>query len=315
MKVLFVKSVGDDNTEGKVARAIYEKNASSMKMVERKDGLFNVLSKIKQNDIIVFHQPAIKSVFSIISSRLLRKKTLCLIWDSYPVIIDSRRYDNRLVRVIADLIENVLLYIVGQNVVPSSDFLVRYPNARKKYFWPKVVIPVFEKKNKLEKKDTVRILFAGQINLTRDLFSAYKEIGSKIEGPYELIICSSDTPCNELLAKSNVRYLGFLKHDDLASIARNCHFGLVSVNSKLVGPALPSKTYDYLKHGLSVMYYGPFLRSYVTSLEQSGVGIVIKNHQLMTRKFLQKQLDCEIGKIKKYESLMMENDVKDIEYL
>lgn len=312
---LFITRKSKTGTEWKLAREIYEANSTKMTLHEYQSNLVETINKIKQKKIILFHQPAIYFSILIIITTIMRKENACLIWDSYPVIINRKRYDERFTRKVADIVENLLIALFSTKIVPTYDFLVRYPDAKKKYFFPKISKEKKGYTEKIEKNLPIRILFAGQINETRDLFSSYRQLSQKLESSFELIICSRDKPNEQLLTSPQVRYLGYLDSADLQAIADSCHFGLVSINVSFEGPALPSKTFEYLKQGLPILYFGPNLKSYIEAIEKSEIGIVIAKHSILENTYLQKYKNITTGNINIFESTLKNNDENSIDYI
>ena len=313
--ILFITRKSKVGTEWKLAKEIYETNATKITLYEHQSNLLETIKEIKQKKVILFHQPLIYSALLIILTKIMRKRTVCLIWDSYPVIINRKRYDERFVRKVADALENLLIALFNTKIVPTNDFLVRYPDAKKKYFFPKINR---EKKNYLEKAEKhtpIRILFAGQINETRDLLSSYLELSQKLESPFELIICSKDKPSEQILINTHVQYLGYLNSTELQAVADTCHFGLVSINVSFEGPALPSKTFEYIKQGLPILYYGPNLKSYIEAIEDSKIGIVIRKHSILHNTRLQQYNNITIEGITIFESSLKKNDEISIDYI
>ncbi|WP_138515862.1 glycosyltransferase family 4 protein [Limnobacter alexandrii] len=313
--VLFITRKSGVGTEWKLAKEIYEINSTRMRLFEYDSNLLETIKEIQKNNIILFHQPAIYSTALIIISKIMRKKCACLIWDSYPVIINKKRYDERLIRKIADAVENSLIALFNIKIVPTHDFLARYPDAKKKYFFPIIKKKIKKHTRKIQDVTHIRILFAGQINATRDLLGSYQELSQKLETSFELIICSKDKPSEQLLISPNVQYLGHLNDSELRRLADTCHFGLVSMNLSFAGPGLPSKTFEYIKQGLPILYYGPHLQSYIEAIEKSEIGIIITEHLILENTYIKKYQNITSEKISIFESTLKKNDEKSIDYI
>lgn len=227
-------------------------------------------------DLLIVHSPLIFSALHIMISRILRRPVVGLIWDKYPVTLNKVRFDKSLRRRILDLIENSALKMCSHVIVPSSDFLAAksLKHAIVLPFWTPIR---YEARREATSRvgDRPKILFAGQINRTRDLVSAFAHLTSLLGNRFELLVASSDPLPPSLEARENITYLGFLERAALFATMKSCDFGLVSLSPGFDGPGFPSKTFAYLSAGLPCIYYGKPLPHYTSALQDSGVGFDI----------------------------------------
>ena len=121
----------------------------------------------------------------------------------------------------------------------------------------------------------VQIVFAGQINISRDLLSSFRRLLSTACFHFELHVCSSNPLPSSMSRIKNIIYHGYIPPSLLPKLFCQCDAGLISVNTRLDVPAFPSKTFDYLAAGLPCLYCGPPFHHYVSALSECEVGIDI----------------------------------------
>lgn len=255
--------------------------------------IWKSITQIFNTEIIIVHSSLIKSGLEIVLAFFLRKKIVAFIWDVYPVIIKGERYNPKILRRIADFFEACLLKMCRLIIVPSEDFLsIDYlNNAQILNFWPSFsLIDVSPIDTKKINADKIRIIFSGQINPTRDLESAINHINKITNGNFEFTVASGDPLPDDLSKHDSIKYVGYLNETDLKFELLNNDFGLICLSKNLDTPGFPSKIFDYLKTGLPCFYYGPLLKSYISTIESTGVGINISNRENLDRKSLNKMI-------------------------
>jgi hypothetical protein len=238
------------------------------------------LKAVSTSDVVIFHSPLIFSVILVVITKLCRKRIVSLVWDVYPVRLNGRRYDKRLIRRGIDLLERFCLANSDLILVPSPDFL-KEPSLADAEFVPMWVEPKLTHiswpgstaASQRGADEVLKILFAGQVNETRALDHALERLKQVLPIPFLLRVASFDKLPDSLLSNRQVEFLGGLSPCELGSVATNCDFGLVSLSPVLDGAGFPSKTFDYLGFGLPVLYSGPRLECFIRLIEETGVGL------------------------------------------
>lgn len=238
-----------------------------------------VRAAISRSRIVVVHSPLVAMLPIIILSRLVGAHVLAFVWDTYPVVIGGKRFDRRIIRRIADVAENTALSLCHRIYVPSFDFLMssRLARATVLQLWPRLSEAAGAHMDSYTPGGVLRIIFAGQINGTRGLRNALTQLCKKVVGEFTLMIASNCKLPDDIAAHPNVVCLGFCSQNELIEHYATADFGLVSLATDFEGPAFPSKTLDYVAHGLPVIYVGPPLHFYLNTLTCSGVGVELNS--------------------------------------
>ena len=243
-------------------------------------GFFATLGALRRSRTVIGSSPFVFQFGTILLAFLMRRRIVLLNWDSYPVMIDNRRYDRRLSRRLVDLCENLALAMADRVVVPSEDFLRGVQDKT-------VVAPLWYRPEPggaervaPNQGNEIKVLFAGQINETRGIEHGYEALCAAMPwADVRLLLASGNPPPDGLARNPAVTHLGYRKPDDLARIAQDCDCGLVSLAPGFMGPAFPSKTFDYLAWGLPSLYSGPAMPAYEAMLTQTGAGVVLAGRQ------------------------------------
>ena len=286
--VVFITSPGGAEARimGNIASALRASNINhEVRYLNRNRG-FHVehLTLILRSDVILLHSPLFMSLHYAIWARLLGKRVVSIVWDSYPVTLGGVRFDRRLRRRLFDWMENAVLWCSNRILVPSVDFL-RHPilnRARAVKLWY-AIRALSDQPRPASSDAPLAILFAGQINRTRGLCGAVEQLDRVTQGRFHLLIASGDPLPTELRGHANVRHLGKLDRQGLREVAASCDCGLVSLAHDFDGPGLPSKTFEYLEAGIPCVYHGKRLEHYLAVLEDSGAGIEIASCPSLTR--------------------------------
>lgn len=289
-KILLVSSSVPSRIEDKIVQNIYVQlrqngfNIDKISISLLEFGQYIQYWKaVRSSRIVILHSSLLLSFVIAIFAKLNGKIIMALLWDAYPVIIDSKRYDNRLLRRFFDMIENWVLKNTHYKIVPSDDFLAHKPfrNAKSMPIWSNNFAPLAQIKTNNSKEslddEYVRILFAGQVNITRGLVQAISKLRQLFGSNFTLIIASPSAIPTDISNMANIEETGFLAHEALAKIAARCDCGLVSIHPDFETPAFPSKSFDYLAWNLPILYFGKALPHYGAILENSGAGLDI-NH-------------------------------------
>jgi hypothetical protein len=244
--------------------------------------VFSIISHVRCADAVVVHSPLVKALGVALIAFLLRKKLICFVWDFYPVILSGRRFDRRPWRIFADLFENVVMARAALVFVPTSDFQVshRFYNFKALPFWPPREYCA-RPPSSARSYDSLKLIFAGQVNATRDLESCFNTIRKISSVPVEFYVASSSNVPKELLNAQDVHFIGSLGQQQLLKRLGDFDFGLISLSKKFEGPGFPSKVFDYAAAGLPILYHGPTMNAYEKIIEQSGVGMCLDKLQTL----------------------------------
>jgi hypothetical protein len=238
-----------------------------------------VRAAIKRSRIIVVHSPLVRVMPIIAFSHLVGAKVWAFVWDVYPVLIGGQRFDKRVRRRTADIIENLALKICNRVFVPSFDFLgsPNLTNAIVLRLWPRFDCEAIIDRKDYNETDVLKFFFAGQVNSTRGIDEALKQLSAKTNGNFTLMIASHSSLPDDILKHPNVVAVGGCSPSELKGYCAKADFGLVSLTCQFEGPAFPSKTMEYFAHGLPVVYSGPPLRDYLYILKKSETGLDIQD--------------------------------------
>jgi hypothetical protein len=325
--ISFFTTSDESRIEYRIVRNLYEKLSLHEKVIvfswiHERGSLLRKSSirTIFLSQILVVSSPLVKSSLAIVFARLLRVRVMALIWDHYPVTLGGRRYDSRIVRIVADLMENFLLRLCEKVFVPSSDFKIKgsLSNAISLRMWPRVFVSPCISRPVHEKRAPIKIVFAGQVNATRGLNEFLNAISAHTEHPYNLFIASSDVDEGTVASNPNVTLLGYCDPTKLKNLYRECDLGLVSLSLNFNGPAFPSKTFDYISNGLPILYHGPRLPEFLRFITESGIGFSIDQAKNLDHRFLnefKKEFDLKANNF--LEMTCVDNDEiqKFLQYL
>jgi len=238
----------------------------------------SLLKLIKYCDIIIYHSPVFFHFTSFIFAKILGKKIVVLVWDTYPVTISGQRFSKGITRRLADFLELRLIRMAALRVVPSEDFLDNpgLQDAKAARFWAR------PKNLKSPKRDrgtgeTVRLAFAGQINETRGFEQCLAHLDQRSTIPVEVHVYSHDSVDFIDTAKIKVIRRGIIPRLNLLEVLGEFDYGIVCLNKNFDNSGFPSKTFDYIAAGLPVIYYGKNLEHFISILKRSGIGIDITN--------------------------------------
>lgn len=289
LKVTFIAATPEKSAEARVIRNCARdlaRDGGEVLFLERKTSRAKwwkeAIKAFSTSDVIIFHSPLVLSAPLVLLARILGRRIVSLVWDVYPVRLSGKRYDGRAVRRVADRLERLCLSISHVILVPSPDFL-KEPSLARAAFLPmwtsseRAVCGSGAKPALPNAVDGTRlqILFAGQVNQTRDLEGAIKKLTEGLQVPFVLKIASFSEVPAKLRSHPSVNFVGGLTSAELQKLSAECHFGLISLSPQLDGAGFPSKTFDYLAFGLPILYFGPRLEYFIGLIEATGVGVDI----------------------------------------
>lgn len=257
--------------------------------------LFNfcsVIGDIFRCKLLVVHSSLAKVYFLILFAALLQKKIVAIIWDEYPVLLNGKRYDDRLIRRVADLLEKVALSHCDSIVVPTSDFFRDQAPLKITVipFWPICQMGAV-KHPRQNKEPLLKFIFSGQINATRDVESCLAKIREMTNIPVIFFLASPGPLSPSLEACNDVVFLGNLSESELRERYLDCDFGLISLARTFRGAGFPSKTFQYVSSGLPCLFYGPPMPSFSDIIEKSGVGLHLDNIEYIDLKLQRNMTD------------------------
>lgn len=308
MKVCFIL----DSEAGKTATSVVDNLAALINSVEgldariliiRTTSVFDTMrafQAIRGADLVVVHSALGTRLFPLLIARVLGRVTLGLVWDVYPVTIAGKLFDPSFKGRLLNFLEGVSAKLCSGLIVPTRDFLVagRYAKASYVRFWAPLYGDAAPPERGIAHEwgdGILRIIFAGQINQTRGLASAYREICAKAIEEVELVVASADPLPAELEQDDRVRHVGYLDQGKLASMMAECDLGLVCINRDFDGPAFPSKIGAYAAASLPILFIGPDLFHLRNLIRESRVGAVIDDLETIS-KSLALNLKADMGK-------------------
>ena len=245
--------------------------------------------KIKKNDVIILGGPIFLQTFLILFISLFRKKIVFLVWDTYPVCINGVPFGSPLKVKIQIFGEWLARNLIDLYVLPSADFVEAFSGCKTVVipFWPSELVDNVTERyhstiNVRDERRPIKVLFAGQINFTRALNRSYSIMKNSFDFDFELLIASDSASDCAVLQNPGVNFLGYLSTSELASVAADADVGLISLNDGLDNPAFPSKVFDYVRHGLPIVYIGPNLSAYENIITKHLGGCVLKQGESVT---------------------------------
>lgn len=227
-------------------------------------------------DGIVVHNYVALSTLSILFARLLRKKVIVVNWDIYPSSINGARQSGKF-RMLADCLENAVIRLATRVVIPTEDFRphLSHPHV--------TVVPLWPTARPLDNLSTppyttIKIAFAGQVDVTRGLSRAIETIARSSNAALEFHVFSSGARLKDVSIPANCQivYYPHLSRGQVLDLISEMHFGLVSLHEGLDHPGYPSKTFDYLSANLPILYFGRRMAAFCASIENFKVGHVYR---------------------------------------
>lgn len=275
-RVVIQSKAADGTNEANLATTIAAALAPEFD-VKRIGHTPGALIDVMRSDLLIVHSSTRFSLVAIVLAKFLRRPITAVVWDLYPVTISGRRYDNRLGRKLADVLERLALWMADHLVVQTEDFRASPALARAQVipFWYVPSDPATKESAGEDDDDLLEFAFAGQINRTRGLEETVVDLDQRLSEPASLHIYSRDPfdPPKDL-KRLQVHHHGPLAKDDVVSALQRHDVGLISLNPGFDGPAFPSKSLDYLAAGLPIIYFGPALPHFSNSLTAAGCGVV-----------------------------------------
>tara|TARA_B110000027_G_scaffold134157_1_gene165250 strand:+ start:470 stop:1672 length:1203 start_codon:yes stop_codon:yes gene_type:complete len=110
------------------------------------------------------------------------------------------------------------------------------------------------------KKDDFIVVFGGSMGVPQNLSNIIK-LANEVKGKTEIqfLFIGGGSDCNNIkqqtreLNLSNVTFIDRLNRIRYESVMGSCNLGLVSLHPNFTVPNFPSKTVEYLKHGLPIL--------------------------------------------------------------
>ena len=259
-RIVLISTADGNSNEGRIVRnlhAVLQQTLQVRLVMTRlhKRSVFGALSGVlrqircvAQSDDVVIHSPFVLSAPAAFAARLLRKRLIAFVWDSYPVLIAGRRYDRRISRWLFDRFEILVPWLVTTKIIPTHDFYIdpKYHKAQVIPFWTGLTEHAGKGQTGVRGASGPRkIALIGQINETRGVAQALLHLDKILVHPAEVHLFSRD-PAPEICAmpfeKLTVQHHGFLGHDAMLERLRGFDFGLVTLHPQFDMPGFPSKT-------------------------------------------------------------------------
>jgi len=277
-----------------LARRLSERNQVQLRLRQFPRGVFRKLpallrtelancQSVLKSDRLIVHSSLSLSFLTMVVARCTGRPVIAFIWDFYPE--SSQQYGslrNPLLILLYRMSERFAYRMCERIFVPSADY-ARFP-ALKGFrgievmpLWP--CDPLLEPVRRKPSDRTLRIVFAGQINLIRGLPQSIERLARSWRSQVWIEIFSTSPPGEELgraaerCANLRLVHHGFVPPDELPRRLRNSLFGLVSLDRSFSLPAFPSKILTYLAAGIPVIYDGPRMPALETALYDAGVGL------------------------------------------
>lgn len=266
----------------KVYKSIKMHSKSARFIATSKKYFRNTASQVRSSKQIFVHSPFFFFLLPILYAKIFRSRVIGVVWDTYPVKINGKRYDRSFRRRVLDAAEALATRQLDRVIAPSDDFApyVRAPFTRAR-LWD---CPQHDDPHLLKIRPALsmrkftgelNILFAGQVNKTRGLQQAISAILEKTSCPIKLTVASSDRLTSVHHERVRIENLGFQSAENLRKIAASQDAGLVALHPNFDGPAFPSKTFDYLAWGLPIIYCGPELAHFCRALAEANAAIML----------------------------------------
>ena len=240
-----------------------------------------LVRRLRAVDVLIVHTFLVMCTAEILIARFLGLRICAIYWDTYPDSFRNPWGDRWAVTLWPmGLLETVLLRRCDVILPPSEDYrpaLDRLGVADRIHtleMWPFDDLRPVQPRETVS--DTVRIVFAGQINPIRGLESACEALSkASSHGPIELHVFGTPTegiPANQTESLKIIQH-GRHPHESLSESLPDFDFGLVSLHPDFDCAVFPSKTLSYLAAGLPVLYLGPKLPAYERFLKETGCGV------------------------------------------
>lgn len=246
--------------------------------------------KLRNTDILItYSSPPINPIIPACFSKRYGFRMVYIIYDLYPDMAYKFGYLSKkgLVTAIFNAVNKFVFKRCEKIVLLSED--MRQYFAKNKGFADKlVVIPnwyedtgVIEKQ---EDKDCLNVLYGGNIGIVQDVNTLSDGIislrdrkdiqfyfavhGSVVDGFFEKIKNGH--------AKT-VKNLGFLQKDEYDKLLESVDIAVVSLDSRVLGLASPSKFYSYISKGIPVIFIGSEEMDVAKEIIKYNIGFVVKN--------------------------------------
>lgn len=118
--------------------------------------------------------------------------------------------------------------------------------------------------------DRIILEYAGNIGRVQGLKAVIANLPENIE----FHLYGSGALENKLknLNKRNVYFHGPYSRNEQSAVLGSCHISLVTLNEKMYGLGVPSKTYNILASGRPILYFGPQNSEIELLIKETGIG-------------------------------------------
>lgn len=123
---------------------------------------------------------------------------------------------------------------------------------------------------KLPDNDRIILEYAGNIGRVQGL----EDVIANLPDDIEFHLYGSGAVENKLknLYTQNVYFHGPYSRNEQSEVLGSCHINLVTLNEKMYGLGVPSKTYNILASGRPILYFGPKNSEIGLLIRETGIG-------------------------------------------
>jgi len=287
MNILFHSSCDDQfRIEYKVILAMHQGVQDTNEFTSDFNGgssfNFCFLTKLCSTNLLIIGSPLVHNLWLMLFCFVFRIQVVYVMWDCYPVRILNKPFGNKLKILYQYLAEYIGSKIISASIIPNSDFL-DFALSKKSIiipFWPDDIRATANLHKISGKSSAVKFVFSGQINKTRGLDQCIEKLNELCSFDFTILI-ASPSDCSGLVKKYRcVDFVGHLPPVELEELYTKADVALVSLHPALQTPGFPSKTFDYVKAGLPIVYFGPEFESY-EKIVSSRLGGLILTKQTM----------------------------------
>lgn len=240
-----------------------------------------------KHDVVICHTMAVRNLPIFALKRVMGYRLGLIIWDLYPESFQWHDIQmHTFVSHIFRIAERACIRSADFIVVPSEDYLEVVKSITKKRI---EIVPIWHDNSELlpfcQRREfhdrAIELGFGGQINEVRGFLQAIITLAKSARHQQLVIhIFTSDENSvlrTEIPKNVSLRWRGFLPSNEYKAAISALDAGIVSLNPEFNLPAYPSKTIEYVKSGLPVLYVGPDLPGYIRLLTRNGIGAHIQS--------------------------------------
>jgi hypothetical protein len=285
LKLLFHSSCTDTaRIEYKVLYEMYQSIEGEKNLCSEfnSDSYFSrtFISKALSTNVLIVGSPLVHVFWLILLCFIFRVRIVYVMWDYYPVRILNKPFGNQFKVFVQYITEFISSKIISTAIIPTTDFAFCTPSRKLIVipFWPHDAVTKFFSPKLRKKSSVVKFVFSGQVNKTRGLEECVDKLIEVCDFDF-IVKVASPSDCTDLITKhSCVEFVGHLCPMGLEELYADVDVGLVSLQPAMETPGFPSKTFDYVRAALPIIYFGPRLDAY-ENIISSHLGATILTKQ------------------------------------